>query len=121
MRDFQRMLHTNGGRLPHVSSRMGCGLPHGAMQCKMKRGGWDSTSTLSCHCTSPLLMIFLLSFPSSLFSPGLWPVLKLLVHQMPKMREGYISVLMDATATSNSRYPALQRAFTFTATISTSP
>lgn len=37
-RDFQRMLHTNGGRLPHVPSWMG----RGTVQCKMKRDGWDS-------------------------------------------------------------------------------
>lgn len=38
------------------------------VQCKMKRGGWDSTSNLSCHCISPRddfpsLITVLLIFP----------------------------------------------------------
>lgn len=50
------------------------------VQCKMKRGGWDSTSNLSCHCISPSD-----DFPSLitvLFSPGLRPALKLLSRQL---------------------------------------
>lgn len=95
MWDCQRVLHTNGGRLPHV--------PSPEALCSAKGRGMGGTV--------PPLPISLFSSPSFLFSPGPSPALKLLLPQAPEKSEGYLSILMGTRATSNSRYPALPWAF----------
>lgn len=98
MWDCQRVLHTNGGRLPPV--------PSPEALCSAKGRGMGGT-------VPPLPVIFLFSSPSFLLSPGPSPALKLLLPQPPKKSEGCLSILMDTTATSNSRYPALPQAFIY--------